>query len=124
MSILSTTLKILSIILLSKLPPYAEEFNGDHQCGYPQNRSTTDHIVCICQIFEKKWEYNEAVHQLYTDFKKVYDSVRREGNTMKQCISYIQTSRKPTIQSEGRSCTKLTLSLVHKTNMANKNVSK
>jgi len=38
----------------------------------------TDHIFCICQILEKKWEYNEAMHQLFIDFKKVYDSVRRE----------------------------------------------
>ena len=28
--------------------------------------------------WEKKWEYNEAVHQLFIDFKKAYDSVRRE----------------------------------------------
>jgi hypothetical protein len=28
------------------------------------DRSTTDHIFCIRQILEKKWEYNEAVHQL------------------------------------------------------------
>jgi hypothetical protein len=27
----------------------------------------------------KKWEYNETVHQLFTDFKRAYDSVRREG---------------------------------------------
>ena len=40
--------------------------------------STTDHIFCIHQILEKKWEYNEAVHQLFIDIKKVYDSVRRE----------------------------------------------
>jgi hypothetical protein len=26
----------------------------------------------------KKWEYNETVHQLFIDFKKAYDSVRRE----------------------------------------------
>jgi len=26
----------------------------------------------------KKWEYNEEVHQLFIDFKKAYDSVRRE----------------------------------------------
>jgi len=26
----------------------------------------------------KKWEYNEAVQQLFIDFKKAYDSVRRE----------------------------------------------
>jgi len=39
---------------------------------------TTDHIFCIRQILEKKWEYNEAVHRLLIDFKKAYDSVRRE----------------------------------------------
>jgi hypothetical protein len=27
---------------------------------------------------DKKWEYNETVHQLVVDFKKAYDSVRRE----------------------------------------------
>jgi hypothetical protein len=27
---------------------------------------------------EKKWEYNEIVHQLFIDFNKAYDSVRRE----------------------------------------------
>jgi hypothetical protein len=42
------------------------------------SRSTTDHIFFIRQILEKKWEYNEAVHQLFIDLKKVYDSVRRE----------------------------------------------
>jgi hypothetical protein len=28
---------------------------------------------------EKKWEYNGTVHQLFIDFKKAYDSVRREA---------------------------------------------
>jgi hypothetical protein len=40
------------------------------QCGFRHNRSTTDHIFCIRQILEKKWEDNEAVHQLFIDFKK------------------------------------------------------
>jgi hypothetical protein len=40
--------------------------------------STTDHIFCIHQILENKWEYSEAVHEVFIDFKKVYDSVRRE----------------------------------------------
>jgi hypothetical protein len=30
------------------------------------------------RYWEKKWEYNETVHQLFIDFKKAYDSVRRE----------------------------------------------
>jgi hypothetical protein len=75
---LSTTYKILSNFLLSRLTPYAEEIIGEHQYGYRRNRLTSDHILCIRQIFEKKWEYNEAVHQLFIDFKKAYDSVRRE----------------------------------------------
>jgi hypothetical protein len=77
-SLLSTTYKILSSILLSSLTPYAEEIIGYYQCGFRRNRSATDHIFSIRQIFEKKWEYNEAVHQLFIDFKKAYGSVRRE----------------------------------------------
>jgi hypothetical protein len=38
----------------------------------------TDQIFYIWQILEKKWEYNGTVHQLFIDFKKAYDSVRRE----------------------------------------------
>ena len=77
-SLLPNTFKILSNILLSRLMPYAKEIIGDHQCGFRRNRSTIDHIFCIRQILEKKWEYNEPVHQLFIDFKKAYDSVKRE----------------------------------------------
>jgi len=77
-SFLPATYKILYNILLSRLTPYAEEIIGDHQCGFRRNGSTADHIFFIRQILEKKWEYSEAVHQLFVDFKKAYDSVRRE----------------------------------------------
>ena len=68
-SLLLTTYKILSNILLSRLIPYAKEIIGDYHCGFRRNRSNTDHIFCIRQILEKKWE----VHQLFIDFKKAYD---------------------------------------------------
>jgi hypothetical protein len=35
-------------------------------------------IICICQILEKKLEYNETAHQVFTDFMKAYDSVRKK----------------------------------------------
>ena len=54
------------------------EMIGLNQFGFLHNRSTTDPIFFICQILEKKWEYNEASHWLFIDFKKAYDSVRRE----------------------------------------------
>jgi hypothetical protein len=60
------------------LIPYANEIIGDHQCRFRLNRSTTDQIFYIRQIQEKKWEYNGTVHQLFIDFKKAYDSVKRE----------------------------------------------
>jgi hypothetical protein len=37
-----------------------------------------DQIFYIQQILEKKWEYNGMVHQLFNDFKKAYDSIKRE----------------------------------------------
>ena len=36
-------------------------------------------IFCIRQILEKKWEYDDTIHQLFIDFKKAYDSVKREA---------------------------------------------
>jgi hypothetical protein len=76
-SLLSMSDTVVSNIL-SRLSLYVDEIIGDHQCGFRRNGSTTDHIFCIRQILEKQWEYNETVHQLFTDFKIAYDSVRRE----------------------------------------------
>jgi hypothetical protein len=69
---------MLSHILLARLTPYADEIIGDQQCGFRRNRSMTDQMFYIRQMLEKKWVYNSAVHQLFIDFKKTYDSVRRE----------------------------------------------
>jgi hypothetical protein len=76
-SLLPSTYKILSKILLSRLTPYTQEIIVDHQCGFRHNRSTMHHIFCIHLILEKKWEQREAVHQMFTDFN---------GNTVKQRI--------------------------------------
>jgi hypothetical protein len=77
-SLLSTAYKILSNILLARLTPYVSDVLGDHRCGFRRNRSTTDQIFYIRQILEKKWEYNWTVNQLFIDFKKAYDSIKRE----------------------------------------------
>jgi hypothetical protein len=77
-SLLSTSYRILSNILLARLTPYADEIIWDHHCGFRRYRATTDQIFNIRQILGKKWEYNGTVHQLFIDFKKAYDSVGRE----------------------------------------------
>jgi hypothetical protein len=38
--------------------------------------ATGQHSTFV-KYLRKKWEYNEAVHQPPTDFKKAYDSIRR-----------------------------------------------
>jgi len=60
----------------------------------------------------KKWEYNEAIHQLFVDYKKVYNSVRREvfynilidfsilmqlARIIKLCLNHISESGKANI---------------------------
>jgi hypothetical protein len=77
-SLLSTSYKILSNILLSKLSPYIYEIIGVISVSFEENRSATDQIYCIRQILEKIWKCNETVHQLFIDFKKAHDSVKKE----------------------------------------------
>jgi hypothetical protein len=46
-------------------------------------------MFCIRQGLEKKCEYNGTIHQLFIDFEKAYDSVRREvlyNNFIEFCI--------------------------------------
>jgi hypothetical protein len=56
-SLLSTSYKMLSNILLSRLSPYIDEIIGDHQCRFRCNKLITDQIFfCIRQILEKLGE--------------------------------------------------------------------
>ena len=32
----------------------------------------------VLYVLQKKWEYNEALRKFFIDFKKAYDSIRRE----------------------------------------------
>ncbi|KAF0762712.1 ribosome biogenesis protein TSR3 isoform X1 [Aphis craccivora] len=57
-ALLDTTYKVLSYCILDRIKPLAEKVVGDYQCGFRQNRSTTDQIFIIRQLFQKSWEYN------------------------------------------------------------------
>jgi hypothetical protein len=93
---LSTAYKILSNILLSRLTPYEEEIIGDHKWGFGANSSTSIHIFCIYQILEKKWEYNEAVHQLFIGSRKPV--IRLGGRSY--IIFTVETSKANTVVSQ------------------------
>jgi len=50
----------------------------DQHCGFRRSKSTTDQYKLHSSNSSEKWEYSEAVHQLFLDFKNACDSVRRE----------------------------------------------
>jgi hypothetical protein len=54
----------------------------------------------------------DATGQLLIIYFAFIKYFRKNGNTMKQCSSYLKTSRKPTIQLGKRSCIIFSLSLV------------
>jgi hypothetical protein len=82
-SLLSTSYKILSNILLSRLSPYIDEIIGDHQCGFRRNSSVLIRFSAFVRHWRKKWEYNSTSNstiaiQLFINFKQAHDSMGRE----------------------------------------------
>jgi hypothetical protein len=49
-------MQILTNIHLSRLSLYIDEIIVDYQCEFRHNKSIINHMFCICQILEKKWE--------------------------------------------------------------------
>jgi hypothetical protein len=88
-SLFSTTYKILSNIILSRLSPCVDKFIGDYQGLFQSNRSTTEQFFSIPQTLEKN------------------------GSTVRQYISYSYTSRRPMIQLGGKFCTIFPMRLVY-----------
>jgi len=77
-SLLNTTYKILSNILLIRINPYIKEIIGEYQAGFMIGRSTVDQIHIIKQLAEKSHELNKDIHLMFIDCKAAYDSINRE----------------------------------------------
>jgi len=86
---LSTTYKIVSNILLSRLELHIQRG--------------------LLEIINMDFDEKDQLLIIYSAFVKYS---RKDGNTMLQCISYLQISRKFMIQLEGRSCIIFSFSLV------------
>ena len=52
--------------------------------GFHSNRSTTDYIFIIRQIFEKSQEYNIDLYNIFVDYTYAFDSVQR--NKLTECL--------------------------------------
>jgi hypothetical protein len=49
--------------------------------GFRSNRSNTDNIFIIRQIFEKSHEYNIDLYNIFVDYTHAFDSVYRNKLT-------------------------------------------
>jgi hypothetical protein len=77
-SLLNTTYKLLSNILLNRLNPYIKKVVGDYQASFMLGKSRIDQIHLVKQVVEMSHEFDKDIHLLFVDFKAAYDSINRE----------------------------------------------
>jgi len=77
-SLLCTGYKILTTVINSRLKKYTENTIGEYQAGFRTGKSTIDRIFTVKNLLEKSWEHNVEIHQIFVDFQKAYDNIRRD----------------------------------------------
>jgi len=60
--------------------------------GFRSNRSTTDNIFIVQQIFEKCYEYDIELHNIFVDYSQAFDSVNR--NKITECLTTYDIPKK------------------------------
>ena len=90
--ILNIVYKIYAILLNKRLSEITENKLGDFQMGSRPNRSTIDNIFMLWQIFEKCYEYNIELHNIFLDYSQVFDSVNR--NKIIECLIKYEVPKK------------------------------
>jgi len=78
-SLLNITYKIFAILLYNRLSEIIEPEIGNYQMGFRPNRSTIDNIFIVRQIYEKCYEYNIDLYNIFIDFSQAFDTVKRDA---------------------------------------------
>ena len=68
----------------------------DFQMGFRPNRSTIDNIFTVRQIFEKCYEYNVELHNIFVDYSQASDSVNK--NKTVECLIKYEIPKKKIIK--------------------------
>ena len=79
-TLLSVAGKIIARVLLGRLiPTIAEENLSESQCGFRENRETTDMIFVLLQLQEKCRQQNIGLYAAFIDLTKAFDTVSQDG---------------------------------------------
>ena len=89
--LLNIAYKIYAILLNNQLSKIIEN-KLDFQMGFRPNRSTIDNIFMVWQIFEKCYEYNIELHNIFVDYSQAFDSVNR--NKIIECLTKYEVPKK------------------------------
>ena len=84
--LLSVPGKVLNRILLERMRSAVDAKLRDHQAGFRQDRSCTDHIATLRIIIEQTLEWNSSLYVNFIDFEKAFDSLDR--NTLWKLLDY------------------------------------
>jgi sorting nexin-29 len=70
-SLPNITYNIFAILLYNRLSERVEPEIGNYQMGFRPNTSTIDNIFIVRQIYEKCYEYEIDLHNIFVDFHKL-----------------------------------------------------
>ena len=80
-SLTSLLSKVYISILNKRLTEYVEHLNiiPEEQAAFRQSYSTIDHVFSLYTIISKQFSCNRKLYVAFIDYKKAFDSIRREA---------------------------------------------
>lgn len=78
-TLLNTVNKVLALLILDRITPYAETILRKEQAGFRPNRSCSDHTTTLRILIEQSLEYNSSLYLLFVDFERAFDTVSRDA---------------------------------------------
>ncbi|KAG0723026.1 LINE-1 retrotransposable element ORF2 protein [Chionoecetes opilio] len=78
-TLLSVPGKVLAHLLLTRIHSHLLKHQRPQQSGFTPGKSTTDRILALRVLVERRREFRQGMLAAYVDLKKAFDSVHRES---------------------------------------------
>ena len=78
MTLLSVPSKVFARVLLNRVRSHLLAFQRPEQSGFTPKKSTTDRILALRVLIERRREFRQGLLAAYVDLRKAFDSVDRD----------------------------------------------